>query len=214
MWQITRWLDNYTDGIQAFLSSHIVLAPLLLLLVEEIGIPLPVPGDAIIAYVGYGLTKTESVTMWQAFWVAIVSVMIGASILFYLSKRWGQSIIRWLARFIFLKQSHLGKAERLFTKYGVWAIIVGRHIPGLRIPLTVFAASSGMRYVTFITSTFISTFLWVILYLNLGSRFGEDFVNVFRRDIALSVAVFGLFVVVFLALHLYGMWQEKISKRR
>jgi membrane protein DedA with SNARE-associated domain len=214
MWQIISWLDDYTDGIQAFLVSHVVLAPLLLLIVEESGIPLPVPGDAIIAYVGYGLSKTDSATMWQAFVIANLSVLIGASILFFLSRRWGQSVIRRIARFIFLRQSHVDRAERIFAKYGVWAVIFGRHIPGLRIPTTVIAASAGMSYITFMLSTVLSTFAWVFLYLEIGSRFGGDFVNLFRRDIALTISGLLVLTVIALGLHAYGYLRAKDQAKR
>ena len=208
MRQLFHLLDNFIDAIQIILQSHVVLAPLLFLLIEEMGVPLPVPGDAIIAYVGYNLSKSGTVTLWQAFFVAIFSILIGSSVLFFFARRWGQLAIRWLARFVFLKQSHVTKAEKLFNRYGVWAIIFGRHIPGLRIPITIFAASSGLSYLAFILSTFISTVAWVIFYLNVGSRFGGSLANLFRRDAFLTVAVFIAVVVIFLGLHIYGYWRE------
>jgi membrane protein DedA with SNARE-associated domain len=209
MQQFINWLDNYTEGIQIFLHSHVVLAPLLFLLIEEMGIPLPVPGDAIIAYVGYGLSKTNSVGMWQAFIVAVAAILIGSSVLFYFARRWGQSAIRWIARFIFLKQSHIDRAEKLFARYGAWAIIFGRHIPGMRIPITIFAASSGISYLTFILSTFVSTVGWVIFYLKIGSRFGESFASLFRRDAALTITAFLVVLISIIGLHAWGYWREK-----
>lgn len=209
MGRLFIWLDEYTEGLQAFIHHHAVLAPLLLLVIEESGLPLPVPGDAIIAYVGYRLTKTRTTTFWQAYFVALLSVLIGATVLFFLSRRWGQPVIRRLGRFIFLKQKHIDRAERLFARFGVWAIIFGRHIPGMRIPITIFAASSGVPYVTFITSTFVSTVAWILLYLKIGSHFGGDFANLFERDTALTVAVFIAVIVSIFGLHLYGVWRER-----
>jgi len=209
MQQILNWLDDYTDGIQIFVHNHLVLAPLLLLLLEESGIPLPVPGDAIIAYVGYGLHKSNSVTVWQALIVALIAVLIGATILFFMARRWGQTLIQKLGRFIFLKPAHLERAENLFARFGIWAIIFGRHIPGLRIPITIFAAISGVRYRTFIVSTFMSTVGWVLLYLEIGSHFGGDFQALFQRDTGITVAVCVGLVLLFVGLHVYGSISEK-----
>lgn len=209
MQQFFNWLDDYTDGMQAFVHNHAVLAPLFFLLVEEMGIPLPVSGDAIIAYVGYGLSKSDSATLWQATIVALVSVLLGATVLFYLSKRWGQTVVRWLGKFIFLNQSHIDRVERLFERYGVWAIIFGRHIPGLRAPITIFAASSGMRYRTFILSTFVSTVAWVFFYLKVGYHFGGDFQMLFRRDTGVTIAILVAFVVVVISLHIVGWYRER-----
>jgi membrane protein DedA with SNARE-associated domain len=209
MQQFFNWLDDYTDGIQVFVHNHAVLAPLLFLLVEEMGVPLPVPGDAIIAYVGYGLSKSDSVTLWQATIVALVSVVIGSTVLFYLSRCWGQTAVRWLGKFIFLKQSHIDRVERLFERYGIWAIIFGRHIPGLRAPITIFAGSSGMRYRTFISSTLISTVAWVLFYLKVGYHFGGDFQTLFRRDTGITITALVAFVVVVVSLHVVGWYREK-----
>ena len=33
----------------------------------------------------------------------------------------------------------LAQAERIFKRWGPWAIIVGRHIPGMRIVLSALA---------------------------------------------------------------------------
>jgi membrane protein DedA with SNARE-associated domain len=213
MQRFFTWLDDYTEGMQLFVHTHAVLAPLFFLLIEEMGLPLPVPGDAIIAYVGYGLSKSSSATLWQALVVALLSVLLGSTVLFYASRRWGQTAIRWLGRFIFLKQSHIQKAEKLFERYGVWAIIFGRHVPGMRIPITIFAASSGVSYLTFILSTFVSTVAWIFFYLKVGYRFGGDFQALFRRDTGITVAVFAAIVLVLASLHLAGAYRHRKAER-
>jgi len=214
MWQsFLQWVDGYSDGVQLFVREHSVLAPLFFLLAEETGLPLPVPGDFIIAYVGYGLSKTNTSSIWEATVVALLAVLIGATILFYLSRRWGQTAIKWLARFVFLKQSHLDKAEKLFARYGVWAIIFGRHIPGMRVPITVFAASSGIGYPTFILSTFVSTIAWIFFYLKVGSRYGHNFQQLFQRDTGITIVVFALVIATIVGLHIFGIYRERHAGR-
>jgi membrane protein DedA with SNARE-associated domain len=203
------WLDHYTDALQTFLHAHVVLAPLLLLLIEEMGLPILVPGDAIIAYVGYGVSKSHTTTLLEAVVVALMAVLVGASVLFYISRRWGKLLLGKLGKFIFLKPSHMEKAERLFQKYGFWTIIFGRHIPGMRIPITIFAASSGVRYRTFILSTFVSTVAWIIFYLKVGSHLGAGFSMLFRRDVGFTIAVFAGLILLFVGLHFYGMYRER-----
>ena len=203
-----HWVDDYSGGIQIFVHNHAVLAPLLFLLAEETGVPLPVPGDVIIAYVGYGISKTPTVSVWEAMFIGLFAVLAGSTVLFHLSRRYGQVVIQWLGRFIFLKQSHIDKAEGLFKRYGIWAIIFGRHIPGMRIPITIFAATSGVRYRTFILSTFVSTVGWIFFYLKVGYRFGGDFQQLFQRDTGITVTVMIGLVVVFVGLHLFGRYRE------
>lgn len=203
------WIDRYVDLLQQFLHSKMVLAPLLLLFVEEAGIPLPINGDIILAYTGYRLSLNPSGPgIWQAFFAAQVAALLGATILFFLARRWGQLVIYKLGKFIFLKEEQIRKAEAMFARWGVLGIIVGRHIPGLRIPVTIFAATSGIRYRTFIISTFISTSVWILFYLIIGKRIGAHFHTEIQHYVGSTAGVIaGLFVAI-IAIHLIGTYRE------
>lgn len=206
---VFSWLDRYVDLVEQFLASKAVLAPLLFLFLEEAGVPLPVPGDMIIAYTGYRLSLNPSGPgIWQAFIAAQFAALSGATILFFLSKRWGQMLVLKLGKFIFLKEKHIRHAERLFARFGVLGIIVGRHIPGLRIPVTVFAATSGVSYPIFLGSTFISTSAWILFYLFAGRRLGTSFHDLLHQYVGLSIFVVAVVVAVFIAIHLIGIYLE------
>ncbi|MEO6761154.1 MAG: DedA family protein [Candidatus Saccharimonadales bacterium] len=207
--QIFTLLDLYSDKVQLFVSTHVVLAPLLLLLAEEMGVPILVPGDAILGYVGYDLAKTHSATLWQAFILAFISVLIGASVLFLLSQRYGNFVITRLGQFIFLKQKHLDHAEKLFAKYGIWTIIFGRHIPGMRIPITIFAATSGVKYRTFMLGTVISTSAWILFYLSVGKSYGSDIQHSLHKYVVLSFLLIITVILVIVGLHILGHYRER-----
>lgn len=207
--EFIRWLDQYTEWIERFIQAQVVVAPLLLLFLEEMGIPIIVPGDAILAYTGLSVSRTHGASLWFAFSIALLSVMVGASILFFVSRRYGQRVVDKIGRFIFLKESHIERAEKLFNRFGVWTIIFGRHIPGMRIPITIFAAISGIKYRTFILSTFISTALWILFYLKLGHRYGGDIQNTIQKYAGLSLSILIAAVVLIIGLHVWGARKEK-----
>ena len=212
---VFSWIDQYVDVLQNFLASKAVLAPLLLLFVEEAGIPLIVPGDMIIAYTGYKLTTNpHGPGLWQAFIAAQIAAMAGSTLLFTISKRWGQGLVLTLGKFVFLKEKHIRQAERLFSRYGILAIIIGRHIPGLRIPVTIFAGTSGVRYPTFIVSTFISTAVWIWFYLSAGKRIGAHFHTEVQKYIGISLAFIAAVTIAVLVLHAIGLYREIRQKKR
>lgn len=212
---IFMWLDGLVDLIQSFIVAKAVLAPLLLLFIEEAGLPLPVPGDMIIAFTGYRLSiKPDSPALWQAFVAAQVAALLGATILFFLSRRWGHWIVVKLGHFIFLEEEQIKKAEHLFARFGIFGIIIGRHIPGLRIPVTVFAAVSGMSYPVFIISTFISTSAWILFYLLAGKRIGATFHSQIQHYIGLTAAVIVAFTLFIIALHFIGMWRQSRKAKK
>src|SRR3981081_2116976 len=104
MMQLFYWFDQYTDTVQQLIAANIVLAPLLLLFVEEMGIPIFIPVDVILAYTGYKVAITGGPELWIVFIVAQMAVMGGATILFFLSRRYGQVFITKLGEFVFLEE--------------------------------------------------------------------------------------------------------------
>ncbi len=203
------WLDQYTEWIERFIQSQVVLAPLLLLFLEEMGVPIIVPGDAILAYTGLSVSRSHGASLWFAFTIALIAVILGASILFFISRRYGQKAVEKLGRFIFLKESHIERAEKLFAKFGIWTIIFGRHVPGMRIPITIFAAISGVKYRTFILSTLASTALWIVFYLHVGKRYGGDIQSTIQKYAGLSLVIIIAAIALIIGLHVWGAHKER-----
>ena len=210
MMPILYWLDQYVDVVQRVVADNVIFIPLLLLFVEETGIPIIVPGDAIIAYTGYRLAATRGGGgFWAAFVMAQIAVLAGSTILFFVSRRWGQQILDKIGAFMFIQKKHIRHAERLFSRFGVLAIIIGRHIPGLRMPVTSFAATSGVKYRTFIISTAISTSIWILFYLTIGKGLGAAFHNELKRYVGLTLLTATLITGGIILLHGIGAYRRR-----
>lgn len=143
-----------------------------LLYVEESGIPLPAPGDVFVMYVGVHIPHTF--WAWLIAWLGLIlAVVLGATNLFLLSRRFGRRLVHsQFADYVHLTPERLEKAERWFQKYGVLAIIFGRHIPGFRVPITVMAGTLGVPYKVFAPSVAVSTAIWAGVMLTLGMTVG------------------------------------------
>jgi membrane protein DedA with SNARE-associated domain len=183
-------------------------ACLVLLYIEESGIPLPVPGDFYVAFMGklYG----HSVSSWLAAWLGIIAVVIaGSSNLYWLSRRWGLAILRHPigGRVLHLNGRRLEKARGWFDRWGVWAIIFGRHIPGFRIAITLIAATMGVPYRVFVPSVAVSTAIWAGVGLWLGATLGETISGLFFDRGWIYFAGLGV-VIVALAVTLVFAWRR------
>ena len=143
-----------------------------LLYLEESGVPMPMPGDVFVMYVGHH--SAASLLTLVAAWLGLVGVVVlGASNLYFISRRWGRSIVEHrLAKVLHLTPARIDQAERWFARWGVWTLVFGRHIPGLRVPLTVAAGIFRVRYPVFVASVAISTAVWAGFFLTLGAVFG------------------------------------------
>jgi membrane protein DedA with SNARE-associated domain len=142
------------------------------LYVEESGVPLPVPGDVFVMYAGHAASSSAAFLV--AVWLGIViAVVLGASNLYWVSKRWGRQLVNGrLGRIMHVGPAQLERAEKWFTRWGPWALIFGRHVFGLRIPLTVAAGIFRVRYRVFAASVAVSTGVWAAIFMAIGVALG------------------------------------------
>lgn len=189
-------LDPITDWLRFFTTHNGIFAPILLLMLEEAGIPLPVPGDIYVAYTGY-LVSRGILTYFQAFILLLSAVLIGSSILYYLSAKYGQKLVLKYGQLIHLDEKKLVLVEDKFRKYGILVIIFGRHIPGFRVPITVFSGISGISYRNFIFSTFVSVVFWIAFYLELGGTLGRGIFKLLHQHNIYYLAFAIPFLIIF-----------------
>jgi membrane protein DedA with SNARE-associated domain len=147
-------------------------ASLALLYLEESGVPSPLPGDVYVAYLG--TLAAGSVVRSVAAWLGIVAaVTAGSSNLYLVSRRWGHRLVEHrLAAALHVDRDRLLMAERWMARWGPLAIIFGRHLPGLRIPITVMAGVLEVPYRVFAASVAVSTAIWAGVWIVLTARFG------------------------------------------
>jgi membrane protein DedA with SNARE-associated domain len=180
---LIQFIDSVENWVIALFHHQPLIGPVLLLIAEEAGIPLPVPGDVYIAYTGYQVSK-KVITYPLALSFLMIAVLIGSSTLYYISSRFGKSVVLQFGKYIHLNQSKLNFIENKFRKFGPFVIIIGRHIPGFRIPVTVFSGLSKVPYKTFILSEFISVLFWIVLFLQLGAKLGRKTLLLFHNHYA------------------------------
>src|SRR6202521_6163042 len=176
-------VNGVTYWVRFVLHRYSYLASYGLLYVEESGVPLPAPGDVFVMYVGAHVPR--NLTSWVIAWLGLVAaVVLGASNLFFISKRFGRRLAEGrLGTVVHLSPERLERAERWFQRYGMVAIIFGRHIPGFRVPITVAAGVLKVKYPMFAASVAVSTAIWAGVVMAIGVNFGprmEAFLNVHR----------------------------------
>jgi membrane-associated protein len=153
------------------------LGAMALLYAEESGVPMPVPGDFFVMYVGR--QTGGNLPLLIAAWLGLIAVVVlGATNLYLLARRFGR---RWvegrLGRILHLTPERVARAEQAFKRWGVLAIIFGRHIPGLRVPITVVAGTLRTPYPVFAASVAVSTAIWAGFFLIVGVTIGDRVQN-------------------------------------
>jgi membrane protein DedA with SNARE-associated domain len=202
--------DSGVRTFRHFLHVYSYAPGFALLYIEESGIPLPAPGDVFVLYVGSHVPHNPFA--WIAAWLGLIAVVVlGATNLFLISRKAGRKLAESrIASYIHLSPERLARAEQWFARYGVLAIIFGRHIPGFRIPITVAAGVFRVRYPVFAMSVAISTAIWagvvIIIGINFGTRL-EAFLALHRE----MYLLWGAAVILLVAAHVV---RERVRKSR
>lgn len=156
-----------------FFQTYSYVGLSLILLAEEGGIPLPIPGDIFIATVAALPNSNYFLTVLTV----VISTLVGSTILFSISKKFGNPLLIKYGKFIKVDEKKVRKIEKWFIKYGGLAIIIGRLIPGLRIVTPFVAGTFNVSYKTFWLYTAVAAFIWANIYFVVGKLFGEIALN-------------------------------------
>jgi membrane protein DedA with SNARE-associated domain len=169
--QEPSWWRPLSHAVRIFVLEHQSSGLFLVIFLEELGVPLPAPGDVAIAYGGY-LTTTGAIPYPLAYLAVVSGAVLGSACNLTISRRYGRPFIQRFGKYIGVTEEKLVRAEHIFKRWGPWAIILGRHIPGMRIVLSALSGILGVPYRVFIPCVLVSATIWAGIFLELGRRMG------------------------------------------
>lgn len=153
------------------LAKHSFGAILLIVIIEEVGVPLPIPSDFLIVFAG--TTASPSLPQLVLFFVTLtVASGVGASGLYAIALRGGRPLIDRFGCYVHLGPEQLARAEALLLRSGWSGIAVGRATPGLRYATVIACGLLKVSYLRFVTATFVGSSVYVGAFLALGAIFG------------------------------------------
>lgn len=176
--QEPTWWRPLTHAMRVFLLQHQSSGLFLVIFLEELGVPLPAPGDVAIMYGGY-LTTTGAIPYPLAYLAVVSGAVLGSACNLTISRKYGRPFIQRFGKYVGVTEERLLRAEGLFKRWGPWAIIIGRHIPGMRIVLSALSGILGVPYRVFIPCVFVSALVWAAIFLEIGRHVGPRIREVF-----------------------------------
>jgi membrane protein DedA with SNARE-associated domain len=165
------------------------------------GMGLPFPEDATLILTGV-LIASEVIRPVPALLVVYTGVVIGDCILYYLGRRFGPKVVEHKGFRKLVSPARIEYLEDKFKRRGVWLILVGRHVAGLRAQLMVVAGIMRMKVWEFVLADAFSAVFTVAVMVFVGYKGGES-INKLRRGIThvehivAVVAVAGFIVYLF-----------------
>jgi membrane protein DedA with SNARE-associated domain len=190
------FVREFADALLAFSRDHLYAALVLLLFIEEAGIPLPVPGDTIILLAGAEVSNGQASAP-TVVSLVVAATMCGSSILYWVSRLGGMTVLGRLCRFAHIREERVESVGRWLRRHTGPVIVFGRLTPGFRTITSIAAGTFGISYLPFLVYTTISATIWAILYLTLGAAISDFYRTVaaylFRPSpLALGLLAFAL----------------------
>jgi len=166
-----------------------------LILIKELGVPLPMPGDLLI--IGAGAYLAGDV---PAAGVALAAILvagyIGASVQFFLfGTALRRPLLAGLER-LGIGAARLQSLSDRFRSYGVKAVALTRMTPGVRIAVVPAAALAAIPYTVFLPGIVIGNGVFVSAHFAAGFLFGAYTRELMRRVTDPMVIVIVVLIVL------------------
>jgi membrane protein DedA with SNARE-associated domain/rhodanese-related sulfurtransferase len=181
---LTQWLEHI--GVTAVFA---------LVLVEQVGLPLPTYPVLIVA----GAWSAQGGPALWRIGVAAVAACLLADLAWYAAgHRIGSRVLKAMCRLTLEPDSCVSDTEHLFGRFGTRVLVVAKFVPGLGAVATAMSGVVKARLRGFMTYDAIGATLWAGSAIAIGSIFHDAVDDVFSELAALG-RVGGLLILALLS---------------
>ena len=199
-------LPGFLHALESPLQHYGLWAILLLVLLEDFGVP--VPGETILIagsiYAGAGRLNVVAVGV-----IAFVAAVFGDNIGFAIGHFGGRALaLRW-GKYVYLTEERLDKAEDFFNRRGAWIITIARFIEGLRQANGIIAGITGMHWLRFVAFNALGAALWVGTWVTVGYFAGQHITTIYHY-----LTIYSYYLLIALAVFVAGYIAVRLRRRR
>ena len=151
---------------------------LLLLFLGEIGFPFPEDITLILSgfFIAHGVTK------WLPTLLVVYSGLLITDFSLYLvGKEYGRKVVEHKKFQGIISPKRLAKLEEKFKKWGVWVVLVGRHLLGVRAQIFLGAGVLRMPALKFLFADAISAVFTACIMISIG-YWGGGSIEALKKD--------------------------------
>jgi membrane protein DedA with SNARE-associated domain/rhodanese-related sulfurtransferase len=175
--------------------EHIgVLGVFVLVLTEQIGLPVPTYPLLIVAG---AWSAGGGPPLWRIAGAAVAACLLADSAWYGAGRRFGSRILRLMCRLSLEPDSCVADTERLFARFGTRLLVVAKFIPGLSAVSTAMSGVVSARPLGFLAYDAAGASLWTLSGLTIGWIFRDAVEDVFAELTRLG-RVGGLLVLALL----------------
>ncbi len=199
-------LPGFLNALASPLDHFGLWAVLLLVLVEDFGIP--VPGETVLiaasVYAGAGQLNVIAVGV-----IGFLAAVIGDNIGYAIGRFGGRALIDRWGKYIFLTPKRLDKTEDFFNRHGGKIIALARYIEVLRQANGIVAGITEMHWLKFLAFNALGAALWVGTWVSVGYFAGQHIDAVYSAitDYSLYAAIAAVVIIGLYAA--FRLWRRR-----
>ncbi len=191
--------------IDRFLENNLFLAYFIFFMsnVMQFLFP-PYPADVVLVFQGYiTVMGIENYGLLPILATAYAGTMTGALTVYCFGYAKGRKVLDYAFIKRFIKVKHRERAERLFQKYGAYAVFISKFVPGVNALLLLLAGMFRMKHRALILSVLMSTLIHNTAVVFLGRFLGDNmdrimsFFKTYNRVAAGALLLSGLLYLAF-----------------
>ena len=182
-------------------SAGGLLAIFLTMAAESAGIPI---SSEIVVPLGGALASQGKLSFVGVVLAASLGNLLGSLVAYLLVKRYGVTLILGPGRRVGLTEGHLRLANRVFERWGLFAVFAGRLLPVIRTYISFPAGLSRITVVPFALATIGGAILWNLALAFAGFQLGKNYERVANALGPFTIPLAIIVLVAIIVAYYYG----------
>ena len=199
-------LPGFLNSLAPVLDHYGVWAIVLLVFLEDFGVP--VPGETILiagaVFAGSGQLNIVAVGV-----AGFLAAVAGDNVGYAIGRFGGRALVDRWGKYVFLTPERLDKAENFFNTHGGKIIVIARFVEGLRQANGLIAGIIEMHWLKFVAFNALGAALWVGTWVSVGYFAGEHITAVYD-----AITRYSLYAAIAAAVVIVAWIGLRIRKRR
>jgi len=183
------------EEVVYYITRYGYLAIFIILFLQEVGVPNPVPVELLLIFTGYlsfkGLLYLPFVII-----TAITADFIGANILYFIFYVSGTFLIKNKPRWIPISEKKITRFTEKINNGGWLSIFLFRLISLTRGYTSVVTGLLRIKPRIYLPIVIISAFTWTMVYALLGFILGPSWNNIVKNIDSYKFVMFGILLII------------------
>ncbi|MGP1677944.1 MAG: rhodanese-like domain-containing protein [Burkholderiales bacterium] len=151
--------------LAALISQYGVLIIFAIVLLEQLGLPLPAMPSLVIAG---AIAAVGGLSLPALFGSAVLACLIGDAAWYAAGRRYGNRVLKTLCRVSLSPDICVNQAQANFDRWGMGLLVIAKYVPGLSTVVPPLAGAMRVEWRAFLLFDGIGTMLWSATGLGAG----------------------------------------------